>query len=111
HLQNLLTQLIDNAVRYSSPDSTIQIVMSKKEGFITLAVQDEGIGIEPEDLTKIFNPLYKVNVARTRNENGVGVGLTIVKRIMQLHHGHITVESEIGKGTTFTACFPIASAE
>ncbi len=107
HLQNLLTQLVDNAMCYSPPASAIQIMMSKKEEFITLAVQDEGTGIEPEDLQKIFNPLYKVNTARTRNENGVGVGLTIAKRIMQLHHGHITVDSKVGKGTTFTLYFPI----
>lgn len=110
HLQHLLTQWVDNAVRFSPPDTPITIILGRDETKVTLSVKDEGMGIPKEHLDKIFNPLYKVNSARTRSENGVGVGLTITKRIMQLHHGFITVQSELGKGSIFTAHFPISSS-
>jgi PAS domain S-box-containing protein len=107
YLQHLLTQWVDNAVRFSPPDTPISIIVGHNETTVTLSVKDEGIGIPQEHLDKIFNPLYKVNSSRTKSENGVGVGLTITKRIMQLHHGFITVHSKLGEGATFTAHFPI----
>lgn len=110
-LQTAVKQLLDNAIRYTPPEGIISIythladVGDNHEAIIRIC--DSGIGISPKDLLHIFKPLYKANEARTRDGSGSGIGLPIVQKIIELHHGTITVESEVGKGSTFTMCFPV----
>ncbi|MDX2075507.1 MAG: HAMP domain-containing sensor histidine kinase [bacterium] len=108
YIDTILTHLVNNAVHFSDEGNRIELNVTLEGGMVALRVKDYGIGIAPQHLSQIFNPFYKVNPARTQGENGVGVGLTIVKRLMQLHHGRVEVESKLGEGAVFTVYFPIA---
>jgi two-component system phosphate regulon sensor histidine kinase PhoR len=108
-LSRLITNLIDNAIKYTPPSGKIIAGCLKKEGQIELFVKDTGIGIPPADLDRIFERFYRVDRARSREMGGTGLGLSIVKHIMEAHGGFIRVESEINRGTTFTAVFPFSS--
>lgn len=102
-----LKQLLDNAVRFSSAHNEVLVHIKRKSQSIILSVEDKGIGIAPENLERIFEHFYKVGIARTRADNGAGIGLAMVKRIMELHHGSVTVESVLGQGSIFSLSFPI----
>ncbi len=108
YIDAMLTHLVNNAVHFSDEGTRIELNITLEDSMVALRVKDYGIGIAPEHLSQIFNPFYKVNMARTHGENGVGVGLTIVKRLMQLHHGRVDVQSKLDEGTVFTLYFPIA---
>ena len=100
--------LLDNAIKYSGKESTITLKGVKKDRKIELRVTDEGIGIETEDISSIFDRFYRVDKSRTKQQiPGYGLGLSIAKRIVTFHGGIITVMSEKNKGTTFIVSFPI----
>ncbi|MBI3352211.1 MAG: PAS domain-containing protein [Nitrospirae bacterium] len=109
-LSRLLTNLIDNAIKYTPASGKIVAGYLKQEGQIELFVKDTGIGIPPADLDRIFERFYRVDRARSREMGGTGLGLSIVKHIMEAHGGFIKVESQINRGTTFTAVFPVFSS-
>lgn len=100
--EQVLTNLLDNALKYSNDHSTTYINAFKKEGTVHLSIRDEGIGIQKEDLPFIFDRLYRVDKSRSRATGGFGIGLAIVKELVEAHEGQILVESEWGKGTCFT---------
>lgn len=102
-LRNLLT----NAVRYSAPHTKVTISAREHEGYIEIAVADQGIGIEPEQQVRIFERFHRVDPARSRQTGGTGLGLAIVKHICLAHGGEVTVQSEVGVGSTFTLRFPL----
>jgi signal transduction histidine kinase len=101
----VLLNLLSNATKYSPPDTTIQTRLACDRGRLTLRVQDEGIGIPPGDREKIFQTFYRAsNVDET---TGTGLGLSVVQQVVQAHHGSISVNSQVGAGTTFTIELPL----
>ena len=100
-LASALSNLITNALKYSGSDS-IDVILTKKDDSVELIVKDYGIGIEQVHLNHLFEKFYRVDKTRSRKLGGTGLGLAIVKNIVELHGGQIRVESEIGKGTSFT---------
>jgi len=111
-LTQLLTILLDNAVKYSGPKSTITLSSRVDKGLVSLSVQDEGIGIEADALRHVFDRFYRADEARTRTDtSGFGLGLSIAKLIADVHPGTITITSQPGNGTTATIELPVASAK
>ncbi len=106
-LQQAFSNLVDNAIKYSAEDTTISISLSKDNRNAIITVADQGIGISQENLDRIFERFYRVDKARARDTGGTGLGLSIVDGIIKQHNGNITVESEQGKGTTFTVTLPM----
>jgi two-component system nitrogen regulation sensor histidine kinase NtrY len=100
-LKQVFTNLILNSIQSSDDQCHIEISTQRTRGGITITFQDNGKGILPEDLAKIFDPYF------TRRTKGTGLGLSIVKRIVESHDGSIEVHSEVGTGTRFTLHFPI----
>jgi len=103
-LRQILTNLLTNAIKYSPPGTEITISLYPQDGYTCLRVQDQGIGIPAESLPHIFAPFHRG--ANTGQVKGTGLGLTIVKRCVELHQGTIEVDSQIGHGTTCTVCLP-----
>jgi two-component system phosphate regulon sensor histidine kinase PhoR len=101
-----ITNLLDNAVKYSDEGGVIKISASKVESEVAISVQDWGIGIERRHLPRLFERFYTVDKARSRELGGTGLGLSIVRHIVMAHHGHISVESAPGKGSTFMIHLP-----
>lgn len=104
-----LMHLLDNAVRFSAPGSEVLMRAWAEQGEVLISVQDHGPGISQKHLPRIFEHFYKADDARTRDDNGVGMGLAIVRRIMTLHKGRVTVKSEVGAGSTFCLHFQSAA--
>lgn len=119
-LSQVFENLIGNAVRYSGPKSTIRVSMRPVSpgngagevsalGRVAVAVADEGAGIPKEHLPRLTERFYRVDAARSRELGGTGLGLAIVKHIVNRHRGDLKIESEIGKGSTFTVILPAAT--
>lgn len=105
-IDQVIVNLIQNAVQFSSYDSSIEVVL-KKEEHAVVSIRDYGPGIRQEDIQSIWERFYKADRARTK-KTGTGLGLSIVKHILFLHQTNIQVESEVGRGTTFTFTLPLA---
>ena len=101
-LEQAVVNLVDNAVKYSPAQATIELIARKHDADIAIEVRDHGCGIGREHLARIFERFYRVDKARSRSLGGTGLGLAIVKHIAQAHGGRATVESTPGKGSTFT---------
>jgi heavy metal sensor kinase len=110
-LRQLFINLLENAVRYTPADGSISVSMTGQENNAVAKISDTGIGIPPEHLPHIFERFYRVDKARARAEGGVGLGLAIAKYITESHNGTIEVQSETGKGTTFTITLPLKKTE
>lgn len=105
-LQQVWMNLITNAIRYSEPVGMITIQLEEQRDQVIISIKDTGIGITEEQLSQLFERFYKADKARTRTEESTGLGLSIVKRIVELHNGTIMVDSELGKGSTFKVNLP-----
>jgi len=106
-LTELLTILIDNAIKYSNPNTSIKLTAKKKEDTATLSIIDHGLGIKASDLPHIFDRFYRADPSRSKEKvAGYGLGLSIAKKIAELHGGSITVKSTPGNGSTFTIRLP-----
>jgi two-component system, OmpR family, phosphate regulon sensor histidine kinase PhoR len=101
-LKQVLINLVSNAITYTPNGGNVDITLTVQEDYVSVVVQDSGIGIEKSEITRIFERFYRVDKARSRNSGGTGLGLAIVKHIVEAHKGQIEVESQIGKGTTFS---------
>jgi len=111
HLLLAVSQLLDNAIKFSPQGGTVRIRIWSEGDWVNLAVQDEGIGIPREHLPHIFERFYQVDGSTTRRFGGMGIGLALVWEIMEAHRGFVRVESEVGKGSTFVLSFPRAGGE
>ena len=100
-MDTILWNLLSNAFKFTPAGKHIGVVIDSKPGFVTLAVEDEGIGIAPEKRSILFER-FSSNNELSGSTTGTGIGMNLTKELVDLHHGHIEVESELGKGTTFT---------
>ena len=107
-LEQILTNLLDNAVKYTDAGGRIGVYVGGDDRWVRVSVSDTGAGIPEEDLGRIFERFYRVDKARSRALGGTGLGLSIVKHLVQSMGGEIAVESEPGKGSTFTFSLPRA---
>ncbi|MEC1180110.1 HAMP domain-containing sensor histidine kinase [Metasolibacillus meyeri] len=106
-LKQILINILENALRYSSTGSKVQITTVAEEQYAIIAIKDTGIGIPAEDLPHITERFYRVNKARSRSDGGSGLGLSIVEQLVKLHKGQLTIESELGKGTYVYVKIPL----
>lgn len=104
-MKQVIINLVSNAISYSYENSEVIVHLAETEKYVSILVQDFGIGIEESVIPRIFERFYRVDKARSRDQGGTGLGLAIVKHIMEVHNGHISVDSEVGKGTTFKVSF------
>ena len=102
-----LINLLDNAVKYSGEAHEIEIALSHENRFVRISVRDHGIGLSREDQQKVFEKFYRVCTGLVHESRGSGLGLSLVKHIVEAHRGRITVESEPGRGSTFTIHLPV----
>ena len=107
-LKELLLNLVGNGIKYNEPGGTVHTAVSVRDGQAVIAVSDTGIGIPPEAQSRVFERFYRVDKGRARKNGGTGLGLAIVKHIVQLYGGTLTLESAVGKGSTFTVTLPLA---
>ncbi len=107
--KQILVNLVSNAVKYSNPGGKVTVAIRRFVNEIEVIVEDQGIGIKPEDLSRLFQAFQQGNNAKGPKE-GTGLGLVITKRLVELHGGHIKVESEWGKGSTFRFRIPMVVA-
>jgi two-component system phosphate regulon sensor histidine kinase PhoR len=108
-LYEVIYNLCDNAIKYNHPGGHVNISVTDQHGIVKISVSDSGIGIAPEHQEKIFERFYRVDKSHSRQSGGTGLGLSIVKRTVQYHHGRITVDSELNKGTTISVLFDTKS--
>lgn len=109
-LVSAVSNLSENAVKYSDPGSTVEVRASIQDGWAVIEVTDHGIGIPSRDLERIFERFYRVDQARSRQNGGTGLGLAIVRHVANIHLGSIEVESREGEGSTFTLRLPLHPA-
>jgi signal transduction histidine kinase len=108
-IEQVLVNLLDNAIKYSYPGSTVTTRVDEgSDGMARVEVQDQGIGIPPEDLPRIGERFYRADKARSRAEGGSGLGLAIAQALVEVHGGHLGLESEEGQGTRVTFTLPSA---
>ncbi len=109
-MEEVFTNLVSNAINYSPDGGEVKIAAVSHGDYLEILVQDQGIGIEPEELPKIFDKFYRVKSPQTRQVIGTGLGLSLVKGLIEVHRGTVDVESEVGAGTTFRVKLPTAAA-
>lgn len=107
-LEQVLINLLENAVKYTPQGGMIRIFTEDEGGFVRISVADTGNGIPAKDIPRIFERFYRVDEARSREQGGTGLGLSIVKHIVHLHGGEVSVQSEHGKGSVFSFSLPKA---
>lgn len=106
-LAQLISNLVENAIKYSPPQSTVVMRVEREKNFVVIRVEDNGIGISSEEQQRIFERFYRVDPARSREMGGTGLGLSIVKHIADVHDGSVEVASQEGKGSIFTVRLPV----
>ncbi|WP_179392706.1 two-component system histidine kinase PnpS [Sporosarcina sp. JAI121] len=106
-LIQVMVNLLSNAISYSKEQTKITVTVKKQSRDAIIEVQDEGIGIEQTELSRLFERFYRVDRARSRDSGGTGLGLAIVKHLVEAHHGTVEVKSEIGVGTLIRICLPL----
>jgi two-component system phosphate regulon sensor histidine kinase PhoR len=107
-MEQAVVNLVDNAIKYGAPqeESRVEVAAVKDGACVRITVRDFGVGIEHAHLDRLFERFYRVDKGRSRELGGTGLGLAIVKHIALIHNGTVTVESELGKGSTFTILLP-----
>ncbi|MDP9326048.1 MAG: HAMP domain-containing histidine kinase, partial [Candidatus Dormibacteraeota bacterium] len=105
-LTQVFKALIDNAVKFSPKGARVDVSAERQNGSVHLKVTDRGIGIDDENQARIFERFYQVDNTATRRYGGTGMGLALVAKLVEMHHGNVAVESRPGKGSTFTVVLP-----
>jgi two-component system, OmpR family, phosphate regulon sensor histidine kinase PhoR len=111
HIRSAFQNIISNAVKYTPEGGTIEISTSLSGGLASLVVKDSGIGIGKEDLVHIFDRFFRVKGKATRHITGSGLGLSLVKKVVEAHKGYIDVQSDLNAGTAFTLRFPVTEVQ
>lgn len=107
-LEQIVVNLLSNALRYTDAEGSVGVVVSRRGDQALLEVRDTGIGIAAEDLPRVFTRFWRSDKSRSRDTGGAGIGLSIVKELVQAHNGAITVESAPGQGSTFRVTLPLS---
>lgn len=107
-LEQAVVNLLDNAIKYSEPGHAVHVAAARSKDWVTISVDDEGSGVEPQHLPRLFERFYRVDAGRSRKLGGTGLGLAIVKHIAQAHGGTVSADSVPGKGSTFRIHLPAA---
>src|SRR5207237_7448275 len=110
-LEQILHNLIMNAVKYSPEPTPIAVRVEGRDGMVVVSVKDHGIGIGPDHLDHVFDRFYRVEGTLVRQTRGSGLGLPICRGLVEAHHGTIWVESQLGKGSTFFFTIPLTPPE
>jgi len=110
-LARAVSNLIENGIRYNHPGGSVTVTVHREANGVAVSVEDTGVGIPPEEKSHIFERFYRVDRSRARNQGGAGLGLSITAHIVQLHGGHIGVESTPGVGSTFTLWLPCSKGQ
>lgn len=111
HVTNLISNLIDNAVKYSNDNLVLRVSTANVNDSLQIKIEDNGIGMSKESLKKIFEKFYRAHTGNVHNVKGFGLGLSYVKTIIDAHNGKIKVDSVLGKGTVFTIELPLQTKE
>lgn len=109
-IQWVVMELVDNAIKFTPPGGKVYVKMGKKANYVQFRVIDTGIGISPERLSEIFEPYHQLDGSSTRRYGGIGLGLALVKKIIEAHGSKVEVSSEAGKGTVINFQLPIIGA-
>jgi signal transduction histidine kinase len=109
-VRQILSNLIENAIRYTPDGGTVTVFSEPQPGGVRIGVRDTGVGIAPEHLPRIFERFYRVDASRAREAGGTGLGLAIVRHLVEAHGGRVRAESAVGRGTTVMAFFPTPDA-
>ncbi|HKS29187.1 MAG TPA: ATP-binding protein [Pyrinomonadaceae bacterium] len=107
-LRRILVNLVSNAIKFTSRGGRVTMRAAREDGYIRISVSDTGVGIAPDDVKRLFDKYEQARSRATRGEKGTGLGLYITKQLVELHGGEIKVESEVGKGSTFSFTIPAA---
>jgi signal transduction histidine kinase len=107
-LEQVIQNLVQNAVKYSPDGGPVHIALAPEAGWARISVRDEGLGIPPESLSRIFTRFFRAHNSDERQISGMGVGLYVVRQIIELHGGRVEVQSAERKGSTFTVWLPLA---
>jgi signal transduction histidine kinase len=108
-LSEALLNLLDNATKYSGDSRQIGVSVAAGESALDVSVEDHGVGIPKEDLPNVFDKFYRADTQQTRETPGSGLGLALVKHIVEAHGGRVEVESELGRGSRFSFSIPLQS--
>jgi signal transduction histidine kinase len=109
-LKQLILNLVENGLKYTPAGGQVTLSFYRDESRARIVVQDTGRGVAPEEVARIFQRFYRSNDSGSRGSGGAGIGLAIADWIVRAHGGEITVESKVGKGSTFTVYLPAAPA-
>ncbi len=107
-MRSVVRNLLDNAIQYTPSDGQITLRARERDAGAEMSVLDTGQGIPPESLQRIWERFYRVDTARSRRQGGAGLGLALVRAIVEAHGGRVSVQSDLGKGSTFTVWLPPA---
>ena len=111
HVRQLWGNLVSNAIKYTEKGGAVDVTMTIKDKQAVTTIRDTGIGIAPEDLERVFEEFYRTKAAKAHSQMGTGLGLPLVKRIVETYRGQVNVESTIGEGSTFTVTLPVEGQE
>jgi len=108
HFTNMISNLLDNAIKYSKENLVLKVSTSNQGNNVQIKIQDNGIGMNKETVKRVFEKFYRAHTGNIHNVKGFGLGMSYVKTVIDVHKGHIKVESTLGKGTCFTVVVPVA---
>jgi two-component system phosphate regulon sensor histidine kinase PhoR len=106
HMEQVLYNLIDNAIKYTDPEGAVRVCLREGADCVVGEVEDTGIGIAPEDISRVFEEFYRADNAKEVEPYGTGLGLPIAARVVELYGGRLQVQSELGRGSKFTFAIP-----
>ena len=104
-----MLNLLDNAIKFTPEGGKVDVAVSMKDQSVRLDIRDTGIGIPPEAVPHVFERFYRAEPSRSKEFEGAGLGLALVKWVVENHHGRVGVESQVGKGSCFTIWLPAAT--
>jgi signal transduction histidine kinase len=107
-LAMIFSNLVENAIKYGRDGGRVEVRAERDGPYAAVSVRDDGIGMSPEDREKVFDEFYRARTEQTASITGTGLGLSLVKRLTEMHQGTVSVESALGQGSTFTVNMPVA---